>query len=79
MPEIHPTAILDRDVELADDVVIGPQCVIRGRVRIGVGTQLLGHVYLQGPLELGARNRVWPFATVGFAPQHLGWDPERGS
>ncbi|TMA30182.1 MAG: acyl-ACP--UDP-N-acetylglucosamine O-acyltransferase, partial [Deltaproteobacteria bacterium] len=54
MPEIHPTAILDRDVELADDVVIGPQCVIRGRVRIGVGTQLLGHVYLQGPLELGA-------------------------
>ena len=77
MPEIHPTAILDRDVELADDVVIGPQCVIRGRVRIGVGTQLLGHVYLQGPLELGARNRLWPFVALGFAPQHLGWDPDR--
>jgi len=77
MPEIHPSAILDRDVELADDVVIGPHCVLRGRVRIGAGTQLLGNVYLQGPLELGARNRVWPFTTLGFAPQHLGWDPDR--
>ena len=77
MPEIHPSAIVDRDVELADDVTIGPHCVIRGRVRIGAGTQLLGHVYLQGPLELGARNRVWPFVTLGFAPQHLGWDPDR--
>jgi UDP-N-acetylglucosamine acyltransferase len=77
MPEIHPTAILDRDVELADDVGIGPHCVLRGRVKIGAGTQLLGHVYLQGPLELGARNRVWPFTTLGFAPQHLDWDPDR--
>jgi len=77
VPEIHPSAILDGDVELADDVSIGPHCVVRGRVRIGAGTQLLGHVYLQGPLELGARNRLWPFAALGFAPQHLGWDPDR--
>jgi UDP-N-acetylglucosamine acyltransferase len=77
MPEIHPSASLDRDVELADDVVIGPHCVIRGRVRIGAGTQLLGHVYLQGPLELGARNRLWPFVALGFAPQLLSWDPDR--
>jgi UDP-N-acetylglucosamine acyltransferase len=77
MPEIHPTAILDGDVELADDVTVGPHCVIRGRVRIGAGTQLLGNVYLQGPLELGARNRLWPFVALGFAPQHLAWDPDR--
>jgi UDP-N-acetylglucosamine acyltransferase len=77
MPEIHPSAILDRDVEHADDVQIGPHCVIRGRVRIGAGSRLLGHVYLQGPLELGARNRVYPFTALGFAPQHLAWDPDR--
>jgi len=77
MPEIHPSAILDGDVELADDVTIGPHCVIRGRVRIGAGSRLVGHVYLQGPLELGARNRVYPFTTLGFAPQHLAWDPDR--
>jgi UDP-N-acetylglucosamine acyltransferase len=34
------TAIVDREAELADDVSIGPYCVIRGRVRIGAGTQL---------------------------------------
>src|SRR6185369_4051639 len=77
LPEIHPTAIVDREAELADDVSIGPYCVIRGRVRIGAGTQLYGSVHLQGPLELGARNRLWPFVALGFAPQHLGWDPDR--
>jgi UDP-N-acetylglucosamine acyltransferase len=77
MPQIHPTAIVEGDVELAEDVGVGPYCVIRGRVSIGAGTQLLGNVYLQGPLVLGARNRVFPFAALGFAPQHLGWDPDR--
>ena len=52
MPQIHASAIVEGDVELADDVVIGPYCVIRGRVSIGAGTQLLGNVYLQGPLAL---------------------------
>lgn len=77
MPEIHPTAIVESEVELAPDVVIGPHCVIRGSVRIGVGTRLVGNVYLQGPLVLGARNRVYPFTALGFAPQHLAWDPDR--
>ena len=64
--EVAPgVVLLDGEIELADDVSIGPHCVIRGRVRIGAGTQLLGHVYLQGPLELGARNRLWPFAARG--------------
>ena len=77
MPEVHPTAIVDGEVALADDVAIGPYCVIRGAVRIGPGTRLLGHVQLQGPLQLGARNLVYPFSALGFAPQHLAWDPER--
>jgi UDP-N-acetylglucosamine acyltransferase len=77
VPEIHPTAILEGEVDLAEDVTIGPHCVITGPVSIGPGTRLVGHVYLQGPLRLGARNLVYPFTTLGFAPQHLEWDPER--
>lgn len=77
MPEIHRTAILEGDVRLADDVEVGPWCVIRGRVRIGAGTRLLASAHLQGPLEIGRRNLVYPFTTLGFAPQHLAWDPER--
>lgn len=75
--EAHPSAILEGDVELAPGVKVGPGCVIRGRVRIGPDTRLLGHVWLQGPLTLGARNTVYPFSALGFAPQHTGWEPDR--
>lgn len=77
MPEIHSTAILDGELDLADDVSIGPYCVLRGRVRLGPGTRLLGHVQLEGPIAIGARNTLFPFCALGFAPQHLDWDPAR--
>jgi len=74
--EVHPTAILDGDVQLADDVVIGPSCVLTGPVTLGQGTRLIGHVYLTGPLTMGARNVVYPFTCLGFAPQHAKYDPQ---
>ena len=75
MPTVHPTASVDGDVRLADDVVVGPLCVLAGPIEIGSGTRLIGHSYLQGPLRLGARNTVYPFACLGFSPQDLKWDP----
>jgi len=75
-PHVHPTAILEGDVQLADDVAIGPGCVLNGPITIGAGTRLLGHAYLQGPLTLGERNTIYPFVTLGFPPQDLKWDPQ---
>lgn len=75
MPDLHPSAVIDGDVDLADDVVIGPGCVLSGGISIGAGTRLLGNVYLQGPLRMGADNIVYPFSCLGFAPQHARYDP----
>lgn len=75
MPRIHPTAIVDPRVELADDVEIGPYCILEGRIRIGSGTRLRGHCFLQGPLEIGEGNDLWPFCSIGVAPQTLDFDP----
>ena len=61
MAEIHATAILEGDVQLAPDVRIGPWCRLRGSVSIGPGTQLVANVHLDGPLHLGARNLLFPF------------------
>jgi len=69
VPKIHPTAILDGDIALADDVEIGPSCILRGRVSIGAGTVLVQAVHLQGPLEMGAANACYPGVAIGFAPQ----------
>lgn len=76
MPTIDPTAKMDPKAELADDVVIGPSCVIEGQVVIGAGTKLFGHAYLRGPLTLGADNAVYPFVTLGLAPQDRKFDAE---
>jgi UDP-N-acetylglucosamine acyltransferase len=72
---IHPTAIVDTGVELGAGVEIGPFCVLRGRVHIGDGTRLIGNVWLQGPAEIGRENRIYPFVSIGFAPQASGYDP----
>lgn len=80
MPTVHPTAVIDGDVQLAADVTIGPHCVLDGTsgpIRIGSGTKLRGNVYLTGPLIIGQRNTLYPFACIGFAPQDLKWDPDR--
>jgi len=73
VPKIHPTAILDGDIQLADDVEIGPLCVLRGRISIGAGTVLVQGVHLEGPLSLGAGNTLYPGAALGFAPQDKGF------
>ena len=77
MPDIHPTALIDPEVELAPDVYIGPGCVLRGPVKIGPGCKLHGNAYLHGPLTMGANNRVYPFACLGFAAQDLKYDPAK--
>jgi UDP-N-acetylglucosamine acyltransferase len=77
LPEIHPTAIVEDSVQLADDVVVGPHCVLRGQVRVGSGCRLIGNVYLQGPLTMGSGNVVYPFACLGFEPQDLKYDASK--
>jgi UDP-N-acetylglucosamine acyltransferase len=75
MPHIHPTAIMDGDVQLADDVVVGPYCILTGKIRIGPGSTLVSTVHLNGPLWMGVKNVCYPGACIGFAPQDLSFTP----
>jgi UDP-N-acetylglucosamine acyltransferase len=68
---IHPTAVVDRDCELAEGVVVGAHAVIGAGVRVGAGTEVGAAAHLQGPARIGERNRIFPHACVGFAPQDL--------
>jgi len=71
LPEIHPTALIDSHARLADDVRVGPYCVIEGDVTIGAGTILRSHVTIHGPTVIGQHNHFWPFVAIGFEPQDL--------
>jgi UDP-N-acetylglucosamine acyltransferase len=75
LPTIHPTAIVDPQAQLADDVEVGPWCLIKGPVTLGPGCRLLERVSLRGPLTLGENNLLYPGVIVGLAPQDLKFDP----
>jgi UDP-N-acetylglucosamine acyltransferase len=69
MPRVHPSSIVDRHAEVAEDVVIGPFCHVHAGVRIGAGTRLVSHVVVMGNTTLGASNVVHPFTVVGGEAQ----------
>jgi len=74
--KIHSTAIVHPKADLGDDVEVGPFCVIGENVTIGKGTKLLSHVMVDGWTEIGDRNVIFPFASIGGPPQHLGYKGE---
>lgn len=73
---IHPTAIIADGASIADDVQIGPYCVIGANVRLGAGCILHSHVVIEGHTTLGENNEIYPFAVLGKAPQHTRYDGE---
>ena len=75
MPSIHPTATVSKEAELADDVQIGPYCVLIGKVRLGRGVRLIGNNYINGPATIGDGTILWPFACLGFEPQDYKFGP----
>jgi UDP-N-acetylglucosamine acyltransferase len=51
--------------------------MIGAGVRIAARTRLMGHVFAEGPLEIGEDNLFFPYTTVGVAPQDLKYKGER--
>jgi UDP-N-acetylglucosamine acyltransferase len=78
MHTIHPTAIIDDRVELADGVSIGAYSILKGPVKIGLRTVVQEHCNIQGNTIVGADCKIFPGALVGLPPQHLKADPEIG-
>ena len=70
-PRIHPTSVVEDGATLADGVTIGPFCSVGPEVELGEGCQLLSHVAVAGRTTIGARTRIFPFASIGHIPQDL--------
>ncbi len=69
--QVHPTALLSPEVEVAEGVRIGPYVVVEGHVQIGRGCVIGPHAHLCGPLVMGQENQVFTGAVLGERPQHL--------
>jgi len=79
MPQIHPTAIVAPGARVANDVTIGPYCVIGEQVSLAAGVSLKSHVVIDGRTTVGERTRIFPFASIGFETQDLKYKGEPSS
>ena len=71
MSTIHPTAIVHARASLGAGVSIGPYSLIGEGVVLADEVEVAGHVVLEGPCEIGTGTRIYPFASLGQAPQDL--------
>ena len=79
MPQIHPTAIIEPGAVLADDVAVGPYCVVGEQVELASGVTLKSHVAIDGRTTVGERTRIFPFASIGFETQDMKYKGEPSS
>lgn len=74
---IHPTAIIENGAQIGRDVSVGPYCVIGPEVTLHDGVTLKAHVCVEGRTLIGEGTTVFPFASLGSAPQDLKYAGER--
>ena len=75
--KIHPTAIVSSTARLGDNVEVGPFSIIGDEVKIGAGTIVKSHVVIEGDVEIGQNNIIFPFASIGLEPQDLKFQGEK--
>ncbi|MBY0383161.1 MAG: acyl-ACP--UDP-N-acetylglucosamine O-acyltransferase [Xanthobacteraceae bacterium] len=76
MSMIDSTARIADGAVIAEGVTIGPYCIIGPNVTIGADCTLHSHVNIAGHTTLGSGCVVFPFASLGTAPQDLGYRDE---
>ena len=74
--QIHPTAIVEDGAQLGAGVKIGPFSLVGSGVTLADGVELVSHVAVAGTTAIGARTRIFPFASIGHQPQDLKYKGE---
>ncbi len=75
--KIHPSAVVDPSAILGEGVIVGASAVIGADVILGDGCEVFPGAQIQGPTVMGAENRIFSGAMVGFEPQDLKYEGER--
>src|SRR2546423_843397 len=74
---IHPTAVIHNGAEIADNVTIGPYCIVQDDVVIDSGTKLESHVVVEIGSRIGRNCQIWSGTVIGGPPQDHKYHGER--
>ena len=73
MSEIHPSAIIGKNVQMGVGNRIGPHVIIEDGVKLGSHNILLASAYLCKGTEIGSHNEIHMGTLIGHAPQDLAY------
>jgi UDP-N-acetylglucosamine acyltransferase len=68
---IHETAIVSPSAIIGADCYVGAFCVVGDEVVLGEKVRLDSHVVVDGKTSIGNDTHVFPFVSIGLAPQDL--------
>lgn len=76
---VHETAIVHSDASIGDGCYIGSFSTVGAQVVLGRNVRLESHVVIDGDTQIGDDTQVFPFVSIGLAPQDLkyGGEPTR--
>lgn len=73
---IHDTAIVGPKAKLGADCHIGAFSIVGEDVILGDGVRIESHAVIDGITSIGNETHIFPFVSIGLAPQDLKYDGE---
>ena len=73
---IHTSSIISKKAKIGNKVKIGPFCNIGEFVQLEDNIELISNVHIEGNTRIGKGTKIFPFASIGTAPQDLKYKNE---
>ena len=76
---IHSSSIISNKAKIGKNVKIGPFCNVGDSVELEENVELISNVHIEGNTKIGKGTKIFPFASLGTAPQDLKYKNEPNS
>jgi UDP-N-acetylglucosamine acyltransferase len=76
---IHNSSIISKKAKIGKNVKIGPFCFVGDNVELDSEVELISNVHVEGNTKIGKKTKIFPFASIGTAPQDLKFKNEPNS
>ena len=74
--QIHPSALIDKDSEIGENVSIGPFVIVEKDVIIGDGTEIKSSAVIRSGARIGKDCRIFQSSVIAEIPQDLKFEGE---
>lgn len=68
---VHPTAVVSPGARIGEGTEVGPYATLGPNVVVGRHCRIGASAVLDGCTEIGDHTEIYPFASIGLAPQDL--------